>query len=114
MSVLEELKALPASEAVEKVITELITPKNIQLKTELSRVDVLVLTTLLVIAERLKLFGYEKSAKTVNSFVNHYMANMVSLERKSRLELINALKAAYSAEKAEEERKSLLKRLIGE
>lgn len=76
--------------SLEQIIYELMSPENIELKTDIKNPN--SLAVLKLISYRLKEKNKIKSYKLLKNYIKFYLTFMVSENRKSRDELIQALK----------------------
>lgn len=88
-SIFEELVPVDETDSFERILNNLLNPEQITTKTEIQRP--LNLSKLYTFARWLENEKLEKSAQIVDSFIDIYLEYMVSNQRKSRKEIIQAL-----------------------
>ncbi len=83
------------SKSPEMILSEMIEPQNIELKTEISQP--INLAKLSTIAEACRHEKLERTARVIDYFVEKYLRYEVSHNRESRREMIEGLKAIERA-----------------
>ena len=81
----------------QKILVKLIDPLNPETKTEIH--DPLALTRLLAIADWCDAEGAKKTAATLRAFAHEYRVNMISYNRQSRKEVVQALTEGLKQER---------------
>src|SRR4030065_1421823 len=81
----------------QKILVKLIDPLNPETKTEIH--DPLALTRLLAIADWGDAEGAKKTAATLRAFAHEYRVNMISYNRQSRKEVVQALTEGLKQER---------------
>lgn len=89
MDELQEIMTVSDELSVEQIINELIRPENIELKTEIP--DVAALEKLRVLAFWCRRNGLDEGSDLILMWIANFLRDMVSSERKSRQEIIDAL-----------------------
>lgn len=87
-----------SDETFEKILVNMLDPKDAATKTEIH--NPLGLAKLASLADALEAEGLDLPAKTIRSFIDHYLIYMISHDRKSRTEIIQALSEAFKRERS--------------
>jgi len=96
-------------ETREKIAKELLTAKDKEFKTEIK--NVLTFTALDTIGQYFEDRGLKFSSKAIKLWCSWYRTNAISFNRKSRTELVEALKALATIE--EQRQRTMREKMIG-
>ena len=96
----EQLKnaMMQQDDSIEKILISLIDEKNIGMKTEVQNPT--DLTKLKTFADILKKNDFKEESTLIYDFIKDFKINMVSFDRKSRKEIIDALRERITQERS--------------
>jgi hypothetical protein len=92
-STMDDFEMLSGEDSAEKILREMLSKENIEMKTEIE--NPIALAQLSTYGETLALNKMHKSAKTVQKFVDFYLLYMVSKDRKRSEEIIRAIEGRF-------------------